>query len=100
MKITSEIMRAEINQKLPPYYSCSPGAITTPPGLDGLWFSMAFTYPGLGKEKFVWVSVKEDMTSDEIDKWSTDAAIQIKTTQQIKELEDTAKELDSVYGTG
>ena len=91
MKITPEIMQAEIDQKLPSYYTTGPGRLSTMPGDDTLWFSMCFTYPG-SKEKYVWVSVKEDMTAEEIDKWSTDAAIQIKTTQLIKELEDKAKQ--------
>ena len=92
MKITSEIMQAEIDHKLPTYYSCGPGQIATVPGHDGLWFSMCFIYPG-ATEKYVWVSVNEDMTPEEIDQWSTDAVIQIKTTQLIKELEDKAEQL-------
>jgi hypothetical protein len=100
MKITSEIMQAEIDQKLPSYYQCGPGQLSYPPGQDGLWFTMSITYPGLEKDKYVWVSVKEEMTSEEIDKWSTDAVIQIKLTQQIKELEDRAIELDRIHRAG
>ena len=92
MKITSEIMAAEINQKLPSYYTTFPARLLHPPGEESLWFSMAFTYPGLETEKYCWVSVKEDMTSEEIDKWSTDAVIQIKLTQQITEWEEQAKQ--------
>jgi hypothetical protein len=96
MKITSEIMAAEIDQKLPSYYETRGARITkNPGGFEGLWFTMLFTYPGT-TDKYVWVEVKEDMTSEEIDRWSTDAVIQIKLTQQIKELEAKAKQLDSL----
>jgi hypothetical protein len=95
MKITSEIMQAEIDQKLPPYYETRGARIAyiTAAKFEGLWFSMQFEYPGSGP-KYVWVSVKEDMTSEEIETWSTDAAIQIKTAQQIAELEEKADQLD------
>lgn len=104
MKITSEIMQAEIDQKLPPYYTTSnprlvPITNSDPPGYDGLWFSMCFRYPGSG-DKYVWVSVKEEMTAEEIDKWSTDAVIQIKLTQQIGEFEAEADRLDKLHHTG
>ena len=101
MKITSAIMQAEIDHKLPPYYETRGARIAyiEAPKFAGLWFSMLFTYPGLDKDKdkYVWMTVKEDMTSEEIDKWSTDAVIQIKAAQQIKELEDKAEQLDKAH---
>jgi hypothetical protein len=100
MKITAELMQKEIQAKLPSYYT------TTDPRLEqgskygntydleeGLWFSMAFTYPGLGKDRYVWVSIKEDMTAEEVDTWTTDAVIQIKASQQIIEFQQKADEL-------
>ena len=94
MKITSEIMAAEINQKLPSYYTTGAARITTIPGDDALWFMLWFTYPGIKgtKEKYCWLSVKEEMTSAEIDEWATAAVTQIKMSQQMVEWEEQAEQ--------
>jgi hypothetical protein len=93
--ITPEQMQQAIAARLPAYFSTSEPAFASDFGekYPGTWFSMAFNYPG-SKVKYCWISLPDDMTEERIDIWATDAAVQIKLTQQIDELNDRAKVME------
>ena len=97
MKITPEQMKAAIDARLPAYFETRDPSIHEKEmwGLKGgHWFSLQFNYPG-SKLKYVWVSLKDDMTEAEVDQWATDAAVQIKLTQTIDELNEKADRMEA-----
>jgi hypothetical protein len=101
MKITALQIQKAIDAKLPAYFATADASLhditnSSPEGYTGTWFKMAFTYPGVPKLKYCWMSIPNDrleMTDEQLDIWSTDAAVQIKLTQTIDELEAEAKRL-------
>jgi hypothetical protein len=97
MKVTADQMKAAIDARLPAYFSSDDPQLHAKAmwGLKGSdhWFSLRFRYPG-AKPRYVWVSLKEDMTEEEVDQWATDAAVQVKLTQTIDELNDRAKVME------
>jgi hypothetical protein len=95
MKVTPEQMKQAIDVRLPAYFGTEDPVLQDNLGekYPGTWFSLKFQYPG-STPKYCWVSIKDDMTEAELDQWATDAAVQIKLTQQIDELNDRAKVME------